>query len=202
MYTARNYSLSRDGQVTDRITKAVGQLGDRKVDVRLGGIYALERIAVDSPKRDHPTVMEVLTAFVREHSRIQLTAGPAPDDAPPEAWVRVPPPATDIQAALTVVGRRNPKRDIRRIDLRGASLRGADLYRARLRDTLLGGADLTGADLRKADLRKTDLRDTVLTGANFEDALLSSGDQLPAPWQWDPRSGRVKPIKADPEAAH
>jgi hypothetical protein len=54
VYTARNYSLSREGQVTDRYTKAVKQLGDKKVDVRLGGIYALERIARDSPKRDHP----------------------------------------------------------------------------------------------------------------------------------------------------
>ena len=36
----------------------------------IGGIYALERIARDSAK-DHPTVMEVLTAFIREHSREQ-----------------------------------------------------------------------------------------------------------------------------------
>ena len=38
--------------------------------MRIGGIYALERIARDSAK-DHPTVMEVLTAFIREHSRDQ-----------------------------------------------------------------------------------------------------------------------------------
>jgi hypothetical protein len=36
--------------------------------VRIGGIYALERIARDSAK-DHPTVMEVLNAFIRDHSR-------------------------------------------------------------------------------------------------------------------------------------
>ena len=69
-YTARTFGLSREGQVTDRYAKAIEQLGSDKLDVRIGGIYALERVARDSA-RDHPTVMEVLTAFVREHSREQ-----------------------------------------------------------------------------------------------------------------------------------
>jgi hypothetical protein len=68
LFTARNFALSREGQVTDRYTKAIEQLGADKLDVRIGGIYALERVARDSA-RDHPTVMEVLTAFIREHSR-------------------------------------------------------------------------------------------------------------------------------------
>ena len=38
----------REGQVTDRYSKAIEQLGSDKVDVRIGGIYALERIACDS----------------------------------------------------------------------------------------------------------------------------------------------------------
>ena len=74
VFTARNFTLSRrtfelteQGQVTDRYTKAIEQLGSDKLDVRIGGIYALERVARDSA-RDHPTVMEVLTAFIREHS--------------------------------------------------------------------------------------------------------------------------------------
>ena len=64
----RTHELTEQGQVTDRYTKAIEQLGSDKLDVRIGGIYALERIARDSAK-DHPTVMEVLTAFIREHSR-------------------------------------------------------------------------------------------------------------------------------------
>ena len=61
--------------MTDRYTKAIEQLGSDKLDVRIGGIYALERVARDSA-RDHPTVMEVLTAFIREHSHEQW---PPPD---------------------------------------------------------------------------------------------------------------------------
>ena len=66
VFTARNFTLSREGQVTDRYTRAIEQLGSDQLDVRIGGIYALERVARDSA-RDHATVMEVLTAFVREH---------------------------------------------------------------------------------------------------------------------------------------
>src|ERR1700737_4264790 len=55
----RTYELTEQGQVTDRYTQAIAQLGGRKVDVRIGGIYALERVARDS-ERDHPTVMEGL----------------------------------------------------------------------------------------------------------------------------------------------
>jgi aspartyl-tRNA synthetase len=40
VYTARNFTLSREGQVTDRYTKAIEQLGSDKPDVRTGGIYA------------------------------------------------------------------------------------------------------------------------------------------------------------------
>jgi hypothetical protein len=40
------------------------------LDVRIGGIYALERVARDSDK-DHPTVIKVLTTFVRVHSHEQ-----------------------------------------------------------------------------------------------------------------------------------
>jgi hypothetical protein len=54
-------------QLADRYTAAVGHLGSATLDVRLGGIYALEQIAVDS-ENHHRTVVEVLSAFVREHT--------------------------------------------------------------------------------------------------------------------------------------
>jgi len=53
VYTALNFRLSREGHVTDWYTKAIEQLGSEHLDVRLGAIYALERIIIDSP-RDHP----------------------------------------------------------------------------------------------------------------------------------------------------
>jgi hypothetical protein len=59
--------------VTARYTKAIEQLGSDRLDVRVGGIYALECIAHDSP-RDHLAVLEVLAAFIREQrSRAMAT---------------------------------------------------------------------------------------------------------------------------------
>ena len=193
-FTARSFTLSREGQVTDRYTKAIEQLGSDKLHVRIGGIYALERVARDSA-RDHPTVMEVLTAFVREHSREQ--GAPSGPDGQEQARLGRP----DIQAAVTVVGRRDQKRGIRLIDLSGAdliganlsgadlsgaNLTGADLHGANLSSTdyfyrgaadlsgaTLTNADLTGADLRGVDLRGVDLRGADLSGADLGAANLS-----------------------------
>ncbi|GAA2788241.1 hypothetical protein GCM10010470_23500 [Saccharopolyspora taberi] len=50
--------LAEQGQLTDRFSKAVEQLGSDKPQIRQGGIYALERLARDS-QRDHPVVVEV-----------------------------------------------------------------------------------------------------------------------------------------------
>jgi hypothetical protein len=115
-FTAQNYRLSRQGQVTDRYTKAVEQLGSGMLDVRIGAIYALERIARDSAG-DHPTVMEVLAAFVREHSHEQW----------PQADKSAYPTRPDVHAALTVIGRRNTRRDRQPIDLMRANLARANL---------------------------------------------------------------------------
>ena len=65
--------VTRETQITDRFTKAVAQLGatdnqgNKQLEIRFGGIYSLERIARDSPG-DHWPIMEILTAYVREHS--------------------------------------------------------------------------------------------------------------------------------------
>ena len=67
IFTGLSYRLNRSGQITERFTRAVDQLGNPTLDVRLGGIYALERIAHDS-RDDHPQVVEVLTAYGREHA--------------------------------------------------------------------------------------------------------------------------------------
>ena len=40
--------------MTDRYTKAIEQLGSDKLDVRIGGIYALERVARDSRETSPP----------------------------------------------------------------------------------------------------------------------------------------------------
>ncbi len=55
----------RQRRIIESFSKAIEQLGSDKLEVRLGGIYALVRISQESP-RDDWTVVENLTAFVRE----------------------------------------------------------------------------------------------------------------------------------------
>ncbi len=174
LFTARTLRLNRQGQITERFTKAIGQLGDSsKLDVRLGGIYALERIARDSAD-DHRTIMEVLTAFLREHS---WEATPAQVSATQkDAGRRL---RTDLQAVATVLGRRRreyegerDQLDLGGVHLEGADLRGAHLEGAILRGARLEGAILMGARLEGADLRGARLEGAFLMGAHLEGAFL------------------------------
>jgi uncharacterized protein YjbI with pentapeptide repeats len=166
VYTARTFALNRAGQLTDRFTKAIEQLGHAELDVRLGGIYALERIARDS-REDHPQVVEVLNAYVREHAprRNQAAAG-----------LPVPPPGlpTDVQAVLTVLGRRKTEHDRSdgpRIDLSGTALTWADLSAANF-----GGANFNGAELIGANFSGAVLRGAAFGGAGLGNARLVGAD--------------------------
>jgi uncharacterized protein YjbI with pentapeptide repeats len=192
VFTARNFTLSRrifelseQGQVTDRYTKAVEQLGSDKLAVRVGGIYALERIAYDS-ERDHSTVIEVLATFIRERSR--RTADSQQGEQAPESGSA----SADIRAALTAIiravppdrrrtfidlsGTRLPAAVLDSADLTGLNLRGASLAKADLRDAILNGARLDGADLSGADLTEASLASASLRDANLADASLIGAD--------------------------
>ncbi len=99
--------------MTDRFTKAIDQPGSGQIDVRVGGVYALERVARDSP-RDHPVIMDVLSAFIREHSDEQWLAPKSNEGQPDIVETRA-----DIQAAITTIVRRDTTRDLHEIDLSG-----------------------------------------------------------------------------------
>jgi hypothetical protein len=181
--------VSQQGQITDRFTKAIEQLGaaDAKgqkiLELRWGGIYALERIANES-ERDHWPIMEVLCTYIRydlPRSQQESTKGRPPQVDFNSSWA-------DIQAILTVLGRRNRKYetkdehlDLHETDLRGAlfqgdfseaNLRGADLSAANLAGGDLSAADLSGAYLDWANLRGADLSAARLSGADLDGADL------------------------------
>jgi hypothetical protein len=60
--TARSIAVTREGQLTERFSAAVEQLASPSLDVRVGGIYALHRLARNS-REDHPAVIDVLLAY-------------------------------------------------------------------------------------------------------------------------------------------
>src|SRR5262249_16132421 len=110
-FTRRNLTIAQEGQITDRFTKAVNQLGEygpENLAIRLGGIYALEMIARASG-RDYWSIIEVLTAYVREKAP-RKEESPKENDSPDKTQLPEedqPPPKleADIQASLTVIGR-------------------------------------------------------------------------------------------------
>jgi hypothetical protein len=197
--------LTEQGQLTDRYSKAIEQLGSDKLDVRVGGIYALERVARDSP-RDHLTVMEVLAAFIREHSLEQWTQ--ALEGAALEGVaLQVDATRPDVQAAATVIGRRTIRYDSQPINLSSAHLPRADLTGAKLADADLAGADLTGAKLPGAWLIGANFSGAILIGTNLSQAFLTGADftradlshalwpesaKVPRHWQRDNDTGRLK----------
>ena len=122
----RRFEINRDLRTHERFARAVEQLssergdGSVRTDARLGGIYALERLAGEW-EREYWPVMEVLTAYVRENAAWQPG-----ERGLPGAPLR---PPADIQTILAVIGRRTPhsaRLERRTLDLRETDLRGAE----------------------------------------------------------------------------
>jgi Pentapeptide repeats (8 copies) len=203
-FTWRTLQVNREGQITERFTRAIDQLGatdddgNPRLEIRLGGIYALERIARDSPARDYSTVMEVLTAYVRENAPWPTKSSKSPErdfikppeggsvsdsasnDAPEQdkdAVHRVEPtsgaPRTDIQAILTVIARRERyygNGEPESLDLQGTDLRGSSAFGNIF--VVAEGVHLEYAYLQRTNFSKAHLEQANLQGANLHYANL------------------------------
>ncbi|MEH2212897.1 MAG: pentapeptide repeat-containing protein [Nostoc sp.] len=188
----QNAKAAQDKQITERFAKAIEQLGNEKIETRLGAIYTLERIAKDS-KDDRWTIMEVLTAFVRGNAPLKKYEEKAENAKPLiNYWMNAKKSEeieqksklqTDIQAALTVIGRRKSENDLENqrlnlsnIDIKGADLRKADLQKADLSEANLQRVVLRGSNLQRAVLRKTNLQRAYLNQANLQESVLRAGN--------------------------
>jgi hypothetical protein len=173
---------TREGQITDRFGQAVDQTGSDKLDVRIGGLYSLWRVAEHSD-RDREAVIAIMAAFLRIH-----LAWPPPSPAAPAADApinSVPPLETrspDAQVALTCLGvlseGRRPEwlnliaTDLRRADCDGLHLQGVILDRACMAAASVFRVDLTRASLAGAVLRQAELATSILRSARCVDADL------------------------------
>jgi Pentapeptide repeats (8 copies) len=185
VYTARTYRLTRSGQIAQRYATAIGQLGSNGREDRLGGIYALERIARDS-QYDHVRVVEVLTAYLRD--RDEWRSGSQVDDretggaeavaAPQPGWDQWRPerPATYVQATIAVLGRRKTRHDEHKLDLRSTDLRDVRFGKGNFNDANLREANLEGAHLAGTKLNRAALSGAILRRANLEGSQLVAAD--------------------------
>jgi hypothetical protein len=185
----RQVAVAGQEQAAERFARALDQLGSEQLDVRIGGIYGLERVAAraseavagqelayrppwaaDPPPeewwavQDRLQVFEILSAYVRTSSHRPPSLS---DGAPSPLQLRQP----DVAAAVTALARRTVVAGDPALDLRGSQLAGARLGRARL-----AGADLAGADVRLADLQQADLAGAHLVQALMCGAQLQGAD--------------------------
>jgi uncharacterized protein YjbI with pentapeptide repeats len=165
-----NFSQGENRLITERFTRSIEQLGNKEETVRIGGIYALERIAKDSP-RDGWTIMEVLSSFVR-----------GKQDIKGQDLAQLPAIRTDAQAALTAIARRkiDLENEHQYIDLSATNLTKANLVGANLDRVKLNNSISIEADFYKANLNCANLSHANLTGANLSQAQLDRSNLIAA----------------------
>ena len=188
---ARQATTAQLGLLNERYQKGAEMLGSKVLAVRLGGIYALARLARDDHSGDyHTQVMSLLCAFVRNPTGEPVEASLPINGLTAQAefdsgWdeegedrpLRV---REDVQAVMTAVGERSEaqiaieEEKEYRLDLIGADLKFVRLFDAVLSNVDLLKADLTNAVLIGAKLKSAKLTGAKLTGANLENADLKS----------------------------
>jgi hypothetical protein len=192
--TYLTYRLNRRGQVTDRFGKAIDQLGNQSLAVQTGALYTLEQIVYDSPELHWP-VMEVLFAYLNTSAARDRLGAPRityPSVVGEDLQMQVKGLSlpSNVQAALTIIGRRDASRDVdggvlnlRNLDLGDARLDRASLAarsgrpaKVNLRYAHLAGAHLRDARLASADLTQALLIDANLKGADLTGARLVRAD--------------------------
>jgi hypothetical protein len=180
----REISLGREGQITERFTRAIDQIGSERVEVRVGGLFALERIVKNSVP-DRKAIGEVLATFV--NSRLpweekedgeEIDAAPLPPGRTPKGilYARAP----DVHAAMTVLGRGGFHLDYQE-KKEGIILLNVDLGTAFLPDLVydffavahcnLNNASFEDCSFRKANFIDCNLRGVRLRNANLEGAV-------------------------------
>ena len=193
------------GQITERFTRAIDQLGTVRTDnepareIRAGGVRSLERIARESAEDFWP-VLDILTAYLRSESP---TASPDVEalgaeeifeidaheirnrmdvaftvDAIQRLWPfeRQPVPEP-LNLAFTFAPQLSlPEKNLEGADLRYAYLRGANLRGADLRGAKFEGANLEEANLAQANLKQANLEGARLDRASLEQAHLEQAN--------------------------
>jgi hypothetical protein len=202
---------SRQAQTTERFTRAIDQLGSDRLEIMLGGIYTLERIAIDAPDDYMTAIAEVLTAYIRTHApRLPTRSDEGEDDEQSVKPLQERAPA--VHTALRVLGRGGfaevrldlASTDLHHADLHGLNFRGAnfehadlgfsDFQHSNLQDSTLWnanlwegrfeGANLRGANLSGAVLHDADLKEADLREANLEYAFVNSRIDWPKGFDW------------------
>lgn len=182
-------------------------LGSEVLSVRLGGIYALQRLAQEHSEQYHIQIMRLFCAFVRNPIKGSEEKTEKVEQSDSE---EIPTLYADIQAAMEAIGYRSEerivleKKDSFRLDLGCANLSGlwlinvkSDLSGAILWKANLSNARFLAANLSNAILWKANLSNTILLAANLSGANLSEVTGLTQYLLNEARADTDKPPRLD-----
>ena len=179
--TQRQAGTTQQSLLNERYQRGAEMLGSTVLAVRLGGIYALNRLAEEHPQQYHIQVMELFCAVARNPvgRKEELVVDYGGTD--PASRLR-----EDIQAVMTAIGSRGEKKlELEEENgyipnLTGAYLPHLQLEKGNLSSVRLGRADLRGAYLLGADLSRAHLDVADLSGSILAFANLTAGSLLMA----------------------
>ncbi len=179
----RQADIAEQSLLNERYERGAEMLGSEVLSVRLGGVYALRRLAEEHPEQYHIQIMELFCAFVRHPTgNGERRHWPYPVNLNLSYSIQ-----EDVQAVLTAIARRSEaglkcektagyRLDLRDADLEGAFLQGANLAGAVLRMSNLSHANLLDADLSGTNLLAANLHRAYLVRANLHDAGLHAAN--------------------------
>jgi len=153
---------TKDGQITSRYSSAVEQLGGGNLETKIGAIYALGRLAVDS-EYDRPAVTSLLTDYVRAKAVKEVT----PPDVPHSCRFGGATPLDVIAALRVMFYDLARKRRGRPIDLNRVCLNEVELPAADLSCVILDNAVIYNSGLERANLADASLQNAFLNGSRF-----------------------------------
>ena len=190
----RQVEAAQQSLLNERYQQGAEMLGSDVLTVRLGGIYALQRLAEEHPEQYHIQIMRLFCAFARHPTRDESepaeedssTSEPGTESEPTDPRTQL---RQDVQAVMTAISACHEKQDDFEYDghillnLKGANLAGAELWStnfssanfvgSNLSGAILWNANLSGAVLWEANLAHATLQQTNLTRARLKDSDLS-----------------------------
>jgi uncharacterized protein YjbI with pentapeptide repeats len=173
----RTQQITLQGQIADRFSRAVAQLGDNKAAVRVGGINTLGSIAKENPG-DHRTVMELLLAYLREGREWNFLDDMTKLDELPGLCneCRDKHFGEDRQAVLAILGHRKVENESGQdwhFELRGLDIGCGHLEKANLDEATLYNVNLRRASLIQAHLQRASVSNVDFDGAGLNGAWLN-----------------------------
>ena len=193
----RQAETTQQSLLNECYQRGTEMLGGAVLAVRMGGIYALQRLAEEYPQQYHIQIMKLFCAFARlptPDEGVDAQARDLEERGGEEALILRP----DMQEVMQAIGSRSLsglslerksngfKLYLRDVNLSGVQLRDVNLSKAWLTNADLSGAvlryvDLSRARLRRANLTRADLRNANLSGAtfwgaNFSRAIIRNAD--------------------------